>query len=537
MRLASALFLAVAAAILSTWWWLGAPVAMPPSPLDPGEKLYCVSYAPFRGSQTPLDPTTRVDPRQIEEDFARLSRLTDCVRTYSTDLGIDQVPEIARRHGLKVMLGLWVHRDPARTQREIAIGVALAKRYPDVIRSIVVGNESLLRGEIAPDALANLIRDVKTQVAVPVTYADVWEFWLRAREVYDAVDFVTIHILPYWEDFPIPADVAGAHVAAIRRKVAEAFPGKEILIGEVGWPSAGRMRESALPSPANQARVIHDILAIAKREGFHVNVIEAFDQPWKEQQEGTAGGHWGFLDGLTREFKFDWGQAVSNYPTWQRHAGQGTALALLVFASALVARGRKPKPDRPECVSWLAVAAIALVSGTLIGWVIGNVPIESLGPGGWLRSLAMSGLAIAAPIACAAGVMRHASIPAFCRVVGARDVRPADPLVFVLGVLLVALTVIAVQVVLGLVFDPRYKDFPFAPLTAAATPFLALSWMGWRPAGRRGTAEIVASVVLAASAVYIAANEGVDNWQALWLCGACTAIAITLSRSRDVQSS
>ena len=34
------------------------------------------------------------------------------------------------------------------------------------------------------------------QVTVPVTYADVWEYWLRNREVYEAVDFVTIHILP-----------------------------------------------------------------------------------------------------------------------------------------------------------------------------------------------------------------------------------------------------------------------------------------------------------------------------------------------------
>jgi exo-beta-1,3-glucanase (GH17 family) len=536
MRLASALFLIVAAAVISVWWWLGTPVAMPASPLSPGEKLYCVSYAPFRGSQTPFDPATRIEANQIEEDFTRLSRLTDCVRTYSSDLGIDQVPEIARRHGLKVMLGLWVHREASQTEREIAVVVALAKRYPDVIRSIVVGNESLLRGEIAPDALANVIRGVKAQVPVPVTYADVWEFWLRAREVSDAVDFITIHILPYWEDFPIPADAAAAHVAAIRRKVAEVFPGKEILIGEVGWPSAGRMREGALPSPANQARVIHDVLAAAKREKFHVNVIEAFDQPWKEQQEGTVGGHWGFLDASTREFKFQWGEAVSDHPRWRLRAGQGVALAALVFAAALAARGRKPRPDRPERRSWLAVAVIAVVSGTLVGWAIENVPIESLGLGGWLRSLAMTGLAIAAPMACAGGVMRQASIPGFWRVLGGRDNRPTDPLVFALGALFVALTVIAVQVALGLVFDPRYRDFPFAPLTATAVPFLVLSWTGWRPGGRRGTAETVAGAVLAASAAYIALNEALNNWQALWLCAAGATIAITLSRSRDARS-
>jgi glucan 1,3-beta-glucosidase len=536
MRLAVAFFAAVAAAVLSIWWWLGRPIAMPPSPLDPGEKLYCVSYAPFRGNQSPLEETTHVEAAQIDDDLARLAQLTDCVRTYSLDRGIDQVPEIARRHGLKVMLGLWIHRQAAKTAREVETAVALAKRYPDVIRSIVVGNETLLRGELSPEALASVIRSVKAQVSVPVTYADVWEFWLRAREVYDAVDFVTIHILPYWEDFPLPADAAAAHVAAIRRRVAEAYPGKEIMIGEVGWPSAGRMREEALPSPATQARVIHEILQVAKREKFHVNLIEAFDQPWKENQEGTVGGHWGFLDGATRRFKFHWGEAVSNHPDWALRAGQGIALSALIFAAGFGVRGHKPYPDRSDPVAWSAVAIIALASGALIGWAIENLPIESLGLGGWLRLLALTGLAAAAPVACAAGVMRQTSIPPFRRVAGGPLARPADPLVFGLGVLLAALMVIAVQVALGLVFDPRYKDFPFAPLTAAAVPFLVLSLTVARPAGRRGTAETIAAAVLAASAVYIVLNEGFANWQAAWLGFACALIAVTLFRSRDAQS-
>ena len=139
---------------------------------------------------------------------------------------------------------------------------------------------------------------------MPVTYADVWEFWLRNREVASAADFITIHILPYWEDFPIPAGEAAAHVDSIRRRVVAAFPGKEVIIGEVGWPSEGRMREGALPSPANEARVVQDVLALGKRENFRVNVIEAFDQPWKRALEGTVGGHWGLLDDATRKPKF-----------------------------------------------------------------------------------------------------------------------------------------------------------------------------------------------------------------------------------------
>src|SRR5262247_3268896 len=241
MGIATALFAVAAAVIVAAWGWLGAAVQMPPSPLAAGEKLHCVSYAPFRGDQSPFGPDVRIDPRQIDQDLAQLKGITDCVRTYSIDHGLDQIPEIARRHGLKVMQGLWLSSLPDLSRKQIEGAVALAKRYPDVIVAVIVGNEVLLRGEMSAPQLTRTIREVKAQVTVPVTYADVWEFWLRYREVAAAVDFVTVHILPYWEDFPIPAPNAARHVDAIRQQVAAAFPDKEVLIGEFGWPSAGRM--------------------------------------------------------------------------------------------------------------------------------------------------------------------------------------------------------------------------------------------------------------------------------------------------------
>src|SRR5436305_12848916 len=141
------LFTLTAAIIVAAWWWLGSAVPMPPSPLDVGEKFYCIPYAPFRGGQTPLDLATKITPAQIDEDLTQLAKVTDCVRTYSVDFGLDQVPEIAQRHGLKVMLGLWVSSHVDRTQYQIGTGVALANRFPDVVRAVVVGNEALLRGE------------------------------------------------------------------------------------------------------------------------------------------------------------------------------------------------------------------------------------------------------------------------------------------------------------------------------------------------------------------------------------------------------
>jgi exo-beta-1,3-glucanase (GH17 family) len=532
MGMATALFALAASAIVAIWAWLGAAVAMPPSPLAAGEKLYCVSYAPFRGSQNPFGPDVPIDPRQIDEDLAQLKQITDCVRTYSVDHGLDQIPEIARRHGMKVLQGLWLSSLPDLSRKQVETTIALAKRFPDVIMAVIVGNEVLLRGEMSAPDLARTIREVKAEVSMPVTYADVWEFWLRHREIAAAVDFITIHILPYWEDFPLPVRDAAAHVGAIRKQVVAAFPDKEIFVGEFGWPSAGRMREGALPSPVNQARAVQEVVALAKREGFRVNLIEAYDQPWKRQLEGTVGGHWGLYDGYRRQPKFAWGGAVSSHPHWRWQAAGGVALAAGIFAGALAVRGRTAA--KADIGLWLRVAAIAIVSGMLIGWTVENVPLESLTAGDWLRSLAWAAVAMLAPVAVASAMAAGKRAPSFARILGRRTERVRDGVELLLGSLLIVLAVLSAQAAFGLVFDPRYRDFPFAPLTGAVVPFLLLAFSTtWRLRPNAPAAETAMAVPLALSALYIAFNESFANWQALWLCAGLIALTCTLLRARD----
>jgi len=515
------------------WWWMGMAVPMPAGPLTAGEKLQCVSYAPFRGEQNPLSDGTHIPARQIDEDFARLKGITDCVRSYSIEHGLDQIPEIARKHGLKVIHGLWLSSIAAKNETQIATTISLAKRFPDVIQAVVVGNEVLLRGEISAPDLAGIIRRVKSQVSMPVTYADVWEFWLRHREIYAAVDFVTIHILPYWEDFPIPADKAVVHVDSIRRQMVAAFPDKDILIGETGWPSAGRMREGALPSLANQALVVQGVLALAKRDQFRVNVIEAFDQPWKRRLEGTVGGYWGLFDAATREQKFPWGVAVSNHPHWQRQAAGGILFVAVVFAAAGLARLRLAGSLSAPLHLWLAVTVNAAVAGIFVGLAIEKVPVESLGAGGWIRSVALVLLAAIIPLAASVAIMRATPIPSFASVLATLRPNFSFRLATALGLMLVALTLIAIQIALGLVFDPRYKDFPYAPLSAAVVSFLLLSLVTAAPGRRHGAAETVAAATLVLSAAYIVFNEAFANWQSIWFCALIVALAITLFRSRD----
>src|SRR5579871_3636459 len=384
-RLLPFVFLAISLALIAgIWWWAAQPISLARAPIDPQAKLECVSYAPFRNGQTPLNLNTRISAEQIADDLKRLAEITDCIRTYSVDNGLDQVPALAQKAGLKVIHGIWLGGNRLKNQLQIDTSVALAEQFPDVITGVVVGNEVLLRGEMTSSDLAATIRYVKGQVGnIPVTYADVWEYWLRYREIYDAVDFITIHILPYWEDFPIPARSAAAHVDSIRRQVAVAFPNKEILIGETGWPSEGRMREGALPSRTNQARVVSEILSLARSEKFRVNLIEAYDQPWKRQLEGTVGGYWGLMDATNRAPKYPPGQAVSNFPLWKWQMGAGMAMSVIVFVSAWATTRRRPWT--PRLSSWIAVGLCATAAGCLLGIAADKMYYESYGIGGWVQ--------------------------------------------------------------------------------------------------------------------------------------------------------
>ena len=62
---------------------------------------------------------------------------------------------------------------------------------------------------------------------------------------------------------------------------------------------------------------------------------------------------------------------------------------------------------------------------------------------------------------------------------------------------MIATMLLAILAALGLVFDPRYRDFPFAPLTAAVVPFFMHSVTMPRPLGRHGAAEWLAAGMLA----------------------------------------
>ncbi|MGL4260369.1 MAG: glycosyltransferase, partial [Afipia sp.] len=209
---------------------------------------------------------------------------------------------------------------------------------------IVVGNETIYRGEQKAADLIELIQRVKRQTNVPVTTGEIWNIWrddleLAAREgrpsLASSVDFIAAHILPYWENFTDRQAVDQAmYIYGLLR---DTFPGKRIVIAEFGWPSAGYNLKNANPGPFEQAIVLRNFVTRAEAIGMDYNIVEAIDQPWKFF-EGGVGPYWGVLN-ASREPKFAWTGPVVDPDYWKI---AGIALLIGVLLSLPILRLAHP---------------------------------------------------------------------------------------------------------------------------------------------------------------------------------------------------
>jgi exo-beta-1,3-glucanase (GH17 family) len=425
----------------------------------PQGKLNSVSFAPFREGQSPL---TRIYPtnEQIDEDLRMLADKTRTVRTYSSLSGLQDVPALARKHGLKLIQGAWLGGPTIEDENraEIAQLIKAANDYPDVIERVIVGNEVLLRGEMDPQQLLEYIRQVKKAVKQPVSYADVWSFYLRYPEIAREVDFFTVHILPYWEDEPLTVEQTAAHIEKNYRRIRDAYPGKPILIGESGWPSAGRQRGWAVPSVVNEAKFIRSLVQVAGKNGFDYNIVEAFNQPWKSKLEGVVGANWGLFS-VGRDPVFPLTGNVTENPSWPLRLFYAGLLTLGVMAFHI----KRTLPLSP--LKLLALTGFAQVLSALLVKQFGDYWYTSYDDMERIHAVLMAGLSSALAV-----LMFRRGLD----LLGKRAGNPASGLwirYLVLG--FVAIAIFQSQ---ALALHGRYLNIPYPVLYIPVTGILALAW-------------------------------------------------------------
>ncbi len=340
------------ASLLQVFLWLNSSDRFI-SPPDADNIIESISYAPY----TKDNSKKFLSEEEIIRDLELLKQFTNKVRFYSAEDSQKVMPAV-KKLGMQAHMGLWLSPVAEDNEKEVALAKSLISEYHENLTSVIVGNEVLLRDDLSPDDLIVFIKDfkefvnnisrtnkeakekaIKEEIAkeknrkaraakekelkekaakeknhkILVTTAEIWNMWLLYPNLADEVDFITIHILPYWEK--IKAESFEPFFKEIYKKITDKFEKKPVFIGEFGWPSQGYNNQGAVASPENQATIIRRFLVLSKEEGFSYNLLEAFDQPWKGVDEGSVGQYWGIFD-ADRKQKFEMQGSVLVEPYW-----------------------------------------------------------------------------------------------------------------------------------------------------------------------------------------------------------------------------
>jgi exo-beta-1,3-glucanase (GH17 family)/cellulose synthase/poly-beta-1,6-N-acetylglucosamine synthase-like glycosyltransferase len=271
-----------------------------------------VSFSPYRDGQDPIESRFPA-PEEIMEDLAFLKDKTKGIRTYSSLDGMEAIPGMATRLGFEVTAGAWIDGRYERNEDEIYNLIQNVNRYPATIKRVIVGNEALYRTDLTVEEIIDYLDRVREAVKVPVGTAEPWHVFIKNPELVNHVDFIAIHVLPYWERVSFNDSIGW--VLDRYKQVKEAFPNKPVFLAEVGWPSNGENFGKAKPSREDEAKFLRRFLNIADQRKLDYCIMEVFDQPWKKPHEGVVGAFWGIYD-VERKPKFSFTGPIQSGAMW-----------------------------------------------------------------------------------------------------------------------------------------------------------------------------------------------------------------------------
>lgn len=340
----------------SIWGYINHPLQMQAW----NKTMMGVTYNPLRKDQDPQKHHMPTEA-EIEEDMQLLSDRVFSVRTYMATEGVERVPAIAAKYDLNVTAGAWIGADIEKNRLEVDNLVKISRSDNRKILRTIVGNEVLTRRDLPPEQLIDYIRDVKKRTWRPVSTSETWDQWIAHPELANEVDFIAAHILPYWEGFSV--DEAVNYTFDRYYALQKAFPGKQIVLTEVGWPSDGQPKKQAVASLANQAKYLRQFLNRATAEKVTYYVIEAFDQPWKMSLEGSAGAYWGIFN-ADRQVKFQPEGDILSLPQWRNWATGAGVLSIALMTVFLFTRKRMELPGQ------LFFGVVANLAASVVLWTV-----------------------------------------------------------------------------------------------------------------------------------------------------------------------
>lgn len=258
--------------------------------------IYRIAWTDFSPYMDGQDPNlgSLIPETQLLSRAKIVAPYTQGLRIFGCSSGLERTGAVARGLNLKIAMSAWLSRDLSANEREIACLIAVAQAGQADI--VIVGSETLYRGDLTEAQLLAYIRRVKQAVpaGVRVTTADVYGELLAHPAIVAGVDVVLANYFPYWEGSAVDRAMAALHGA--HQRVVAAAAGKQVMVSETGWPSCGNTIGAAVPSPANASFYFLNFVSWARANNVEYMYFEAFDESWKSAHEGPQGACWGNWD-------------------------------------------------------------------------------------------------------------------------------------------------------------------------------------------------------------------------------------------------
>ena len=207
--------------------------------------MHGICFSMYEDGQNPGDTITE---EQVERRIEILKPYVGWIRSFSCTEGNEFVPRMAKKHGIKTLVGAWLGDDKEKNEEEIEGLIQLAKE--GCVDIAAVGNEVLYRNELTEEELLEYIYRVKYAIPdVEVGYVDAYYEFSHRPAITNACDVILSNCYPYWE--ACTQEYALAHMQSMYYGAKEAGEGKKVIITETGWPSEGGSLGGAISNAEN----------------------------------------------------------------------------------------------------------------------------------------------------------------------------------------------------------------------------------------------------------------------------------------------
>jgi glucan 1,3-beta-glucosidase len=266
--------------------------------------LWGIDYNPKRDANN--CPTVY----DVMEDMYLMSSLTNRIRIYSFsdcnmgDLVLTAAENFYEQYDFefKVIMGMWTTNNVTQNNIEYNTMQEVFAAHDDLsnVEAVIVGSESIFRGEYGPNYALYLVNTISNYLEnaglsdIAVSYADVLQTFQKYPQLIDGVELVMMNKFPFWEGLTTDNYVAIDDIMNAWEDLMNQYPDKEIWVSESGWPDGGDAVNNAYPDPYDASIFYNQFVCYSNYYGYKYLYFGAFDDAWKQTNGVEA--HWGVFN-------------------------------------------------------------------------------------------------------------------------------------------------------------------------------------------------------------------------------------------------